>query len=465
MAYELLPDDPIQNQPVVNTKKDSGLSDLGKDALSVLGQNLARAGETVAGIPGNTLSTLGTIGNFITSPFPKPLPTYEDIQKELPNYPEWAPFVGGLPLIPTSEQIREKGKELTGGALEPESESAKNLNNFTETFTDLFTPGIFGKGLKFSNAVKSALGGETFKYIAEQLGASDLVQGAARFAGILFGGTAFEKGPLKKLQQETYDELKKTLPGKELPVTPVNKSIDSLIEGYKNKVTPEKKYATDILKELKGAISGIAAEGVSSTDQLKLKYGSKKGIKKAAKNIPNETIDAHKLWELKKGINAYYPKADKNERRALDDIVGALKNGLKPLGKDFEKLEMADDIFSAFKESSIAKNFIEKYVPEKSNPMLKLLFFGGSNLVNKLPYSAGLYGTFKVGSEGNKIYKFLSKPSGNAQKYYGDILKAGFEGNGRAVARNIAKLNHEANKFDKEYKEEDEEEGRYTLVD
>lgn len=405
MKYKLLPDEPVSQG-------------YGKTLTQGVGQGAARIFETLAGTPGNILSAGLGAGNFVTKKlgFDNPISTYEDIQKELPAS------------LPTSSQLREGTKRLTGENFEPQSEPAKFANNVLETTTSLATPlGPLGGGLKIGNALKGALTGEAVSYLSKKLGGSDTTQGIAKLLGTIGGTLAFQGKDLSKLAEKNYNEVQKSIEGKKIPAKSLKNSIEKLWEKYTVGDSPAKKFAQERLL----SVDGIINEG---------------------------KIDAGALYKLKKNANEHWTTANKAERKVLKDIIDIEKETLKGIGADYSKLEMADDIYKSFQESGKALSFIQKHAPSLSTfPWwLKGLFGAGSSLAGKLPHAAAGYGTYKVLNEANMIRKFLSTPSGI--KYYGNVLKDGFSGNARGVAHNMAKLNNAAQEFE-------DKQPKYKLLD
>lgn len=406
MKYQLLPD--VQESPLAT----------GAKALAHgVGQTAARIGETIVGAPGDILSAGLGVANWATKDKHFPIPSYEQLQESLPVS------------LPTSSQVRAFTKEKTGGALEPQSEPAKFANSIIETATSLAAPGgLIGKGMKVGTALKGAAAGETFGYLAKALGGSNLTSGVAKALGTLGGTTAFRGKELKELSKKNYEELASALPGNSIPSKGLAKSIEELRTKYTVGDSPAKGFAQDRLAAINDAISG-------------------------------SKIDAGKLWNLKKNANEHFATANKAERKVLHDIISAEKEALKSI-PNYEKLEMADDIHRAFIDSDKATKFIRSHAPSslKYAPWLKGLFFAGSTATGKLPLVGAAYGGFKIANEARMVSKFLNTSSG--KKYYGDVLKAGFDGNARAVTQNMAKLNNAALEFEK-----GEKQPKYVLLD
>ncbi len=406
MKYQLLPDE--QESPLLT----------GTKALAHgVGQTAARIGETIVGAPGDILSAGLGAANYLTKERNFPIPSYEELQESLPVS------------LPTSSQVRQFTKEKTGGALEPQSEPAKFANSIIETATSLAAPGgLIGKGMKLGTALKGAVAGETFGYLAKALGGSNLTSGVAKALGTLGGTLSFRGKELKELSKKNYEELAATLPGKQIPSKGLRKAVEELQHKYTVGDSPAKQFALDRISAINDAVKG-------------------------------SKIDAGKLWGLKKNANEHFATANKAERKVLHDIISAEKEALKKI-PNYEKLEMADDIHRAFVDSTKAMKFIKTHAPSAVtySPVLKGLFFLGSGATGKLPLAGAGYAGFRLGNEARMITDFLKTSSG--KKYYGEVLKAGFDGNARAVTQNMAKLNHEAQKFEKS-----EKKPKYVLID
>jgi len=400
MEYELLDNEP---------------ESLGKQAAKGLLRTGARTFETVAGLPGNILSTglgaLNYVGKAIGDQ--QPIPTYEELQQKLPVS------------LPTTEQLRSATQRLTGPELEPTTEWGKKYDSAVETITSLMTPlGPLGKGAKFTTALKGSLGGEIAQTIAQGLGGSDLTQAIAKTAGVMGGVLGFRKGELKKVYEKNYDEFGKLAKGKKIPAAPLREKIESIYDKYTKGDSPAKNFARERLLAIESAIEG-------------------------------DKIDAGRLWELKKDANLHFSDASKAERQVLHDIISVEKDTLKAIGPNYKMLEQADDIYSSFLESDRATKFIKKHMPSgvALSPLVKGLLGVGTYATGKLPAVAAGAGIYKGVSEGNRLRKFLGTSTG--KEFYINILKDAFAGNATNLTKDIAKLNGVAKEFelldDKEY--------------
>ncbi len=408
MAYELLEDLP---ESTSNLQKSNEVPQYAADVLKGVARTGARAAEAVLGTPGNILSTglgaLNYIGNKI-SPEHNPIPTYEEVQEKLPIS------------APTTPQLRETTRSLTGKSLEPESSFGEKYDNVIETVASLVTPmGPLGKGTKLIPAIKGAITGELFSSLADTLGLGNIAQGVAKTAGIFAGITGFRKAELTKTYEKKYKEFEHAVADKNVPTKPLRSSLNKIYEKYSEGDSPAQEFA-------------------------------KKRVQAVDKILGGKEVNAGKIWKLKKDANKHWDTASSHEREVLTDIIAAEKEALKSVGPDYEKLQNADDIFKSFMQSNKAMKLIQKHAPQIGTavPFVKAAFFGGTHLAGKLPYVVAGYGPYKAVKEFNLGRKFFATPTG--RKYYVDIWKNAFAGNTAAVSKDFAKLNNEAKKFEKE---------------
>ncbi len=400
--YKLL-EDPLEQQ---SSSEPSLPGQIAKGAL----KTLPRVAEAIVGTPGNLLSTgfgaLNYIGRKIGDE--NPIPTYEQIQEKLPIS------------LPTSQQVRENvTQKLTGQELEPESDWENRYQQGVETFTNLLNPlNIAGKGTTAVTALKGALGGELFKYIAESFGLDDMTQAVAKTAGILSGTMGLRGKELARTYEKNYGKFGELAKGKKVPSKQLYNDIEKIYDQYVSKGDSSAKgFAKQRLKAIENTIEG-------------------------------NSIDAHDLWELKKNANEYFADASKSERDVLKKIIDAEKNALKQLGPDYKTLQEADDIYSSFMQSNSAMRTIKKVIPHAEDvvPWLKPLLGYGATLTNKLPHLAGGYGVYKIAKEANMARKFLGTETG--RNFYKKILEEATLGATASLAKDIKKLNHEAKKFE-----------------
>lgn len=402
MKYELLED--IEEPSTLGT-------DIAKGAI----RTGARLFESAAGTPGNILSTglgaLNYVGQAIGDPHP--IPTYEQIQEKLPVS------------FPTTAQLRGATQNLTGSELEPESPLGEKYDSAVQTVGNLIAGGT-----NFIPAIKGAIGGELFDTVAEYLGGGDLVRGIAKTAGIFSGVGTFRGRELKKTYEENYDKFGKSIEGKKVPSKELYQDIEKIYDEYvASGDSPAKNFARERLKAIEQSIDG-------------------------------DSIDASKLWKLKKNANKFFAEASSDERKVLTQIIEAEKKALAHLGPDYKFLEAADDIYSSFMQSSSAMRVIKKAIPNADSlvPWLKPILGIGAHATQKLPYAAGAYGIFKGAKEINMARKFLGTNTG--KEFYTKILKDAAGGSAATIAKDVAKLNNAAKKF-----EHDESKPKYELLE
>lgn len=390
-----------------------------KQQSSGLGRNIARtasrAAESVLGLPGDVANAALGVGNFLTSGAPKPIPKYSDIQKDLPIS------------LPTSQQVREFGKEhISGQELEPRSEGEALYDEVIGDLASFLIP-VKGK-IPFKGAIAKAIGGNAASWLTKQVGGGEGAQAGAKIGFNLLSGLPGGRKTLTDRMNENY------------------KNADSVSKGASHSA---KQLNEDVRKISKYVYSG------HETD-------AKKFLKKPVESIENyirgEKIGVHDAWTLKRDINSVLGdySTPREARPFLKNMSASLNNVLKDYGKsnpDFLKsYSEAEDIFKGLHQTSVVSDFLRKNLNLETalkNPVAKTLFLGGIgglHYLGTLPQVVLGVGAIVGAREGSKAIDLI-KNSSNARKYYADTIKASLAGNVRAASRSLSNLDKEADKY------------------
>ena len=209
MPYELLDESPQQEQSG-RQQPESTLGFLGRTGA----RTLARAGESIAGLPGDIASAgLGLANYGISKVTGKPGP--------IPKLP-----------LPTSEAIRENvTKPLTGNYLEPQSKNEQFYDDIIGDAAVLFSP--FKGKVPFAKGVAGALGrsavGNTAKWATEQVTDSPVVGTGVKIGSMVLAGTLGGRKQLNTLKNDSYQKaFSKIKPNPKFNISPERSKIDQL---------------------------------------------------------------------------------------------------------------------------------------------------------------------------------------------------------------------------------------------
>ena len=424
MKYELL-------QELPNTSQDeSTLGYIGRTGA----RTLARAGESIAGLPGDIISGVKNLANYgISKITGKPGP--------LPDIP-----------LPTSEAIRRNVTQpLTGEYLEPQGRGEEFYDQIIGDAASLLVP-LKGK-VPFAKAITGALGrsaaGNTAQWAAEQVSDSPLVGAAAKIGAMALAGTAGGRKELNTLKNKSYNEAFSKIPEKtKFDFKPEKQKLDNLANAIAKGDRPDKSFILDRLKAIDNVTSEIGRTNI--------------------KDIIN----------IKQDWNKYLadPSLSKSSRNSIKRAVGIVNDGIKRYGSKnpafFKPYQTAEELTGALQSTNFVQKVLSKhpYLKESvSNPIIQKLMWGGlfyGGTQAGLPTIAGIGATALGAKEAAKAYQLLAR-SPIAQRYYKDAINAALKNDVKAIAKNLSKLDKIANtfKFDDENEPSEESHGKYELID
>ena len=459
MPYELLEEAPA-------SQDESTLGYLGRTGA----RGLARAGEAVAGLPGDIASGVLGLANYGISKVtgqPGPLPDRVNLGPALFGPVGMAVDVASrafgkespVPQInlPTSEDIKEKvTKPLTGQYLEPQGRGEQLYDDIIGDAATLLIP-VKGK-VPFAKAVVGALGrsavGNAAKWAAEEVTGSTLVGAGAKIGSMALAGTFGGRKELSKIKNQSYKEAFEKVPeNAKFNFSPEKSQIEKLAKSLTKGDRPDKAFVLDRLQSINNVTN------------------------KAGKGSIQEAINLKQDW------NKYLsdPSLPKSSRDVIKQAVGIVNEGIKRYGETnpafFKPYQIGEELTGALQSTNYIQKVLSKHPvlqDSMKNPLMKNLLFGGAAYgIGKmsLPALVGI-GSGVVGArESAKAYQLLSR-SPIARRYYKDVIEATLKNDTKAIAKNLARLDKAANDFASKHPEFDllpeegaEQGGRYELLD
>lgn len=428
-------------QQEYDTSQESPLGAIARRAVS----GVSRAGEAVAGAPGDILSAGLGVGNYLTG---GAIPSYGQVQEKLPIS------------LPTSENIKEFVDRGSKGYTKAQGSIEESIDNVVGTVASLFLPTKFKipivknlekvlnpKNAKIASNVlmpfsgtswKKALGmgvaGEVGARGAEALGGGGLAQGATKLAFMAAAGTAGTKKALTDRMKEAYDQRDASIAG---PLTKQNtvssQGVLHKLNNVKNEIgnlpAPEQEKILDITNKL---VKGI--ENVVDNPRII-----------ASHEVLKNSIPVKTLVDAKKSLNDWYHLStqervagekflSKDGRRYVDQLYKVVSEPLEQYGLKHPEFganqALGDDIYRGIAKASQVKDIFNSTSMSSSLTSLvaKKLFSLGANL--------------GIRQSGEVIQLFRHSPV--AKKAYMDALKFAAEGNSLAAIREAAKVDKEA---------------------
>lgn len=402
----------------------------------------ARAAETFLGSHGN-LASLGTglvsgLTNLATGGNIQ-IPSYEEIQEKAPVLKYVAP---------TSGQLREGTKKLTGEYLEPQSRGEKVFDNFVEDLVSFTTPfGLLdkvGKGAKIGGAALKkaakigagrALVGEAVHAVGGDEAAEDIAKSALTFGAVVKDFYS----SIPKMYKEGYDLSRKALPEMKSSVIPElkmeiaaaekeaaksaakagrakgsSRAFDTTYETAKeaaNKVeflkerldiaVPESgRASTKPLKSAMESVEDYIKSGDSSAPGKKFLAQKIDQIKKWMFGKGGNQIPADQAWTLKKDFNEQFSKKfvdgstlSNTDKKYLGELINGLGNTLKEYGStvnpEFGKAWIpAEDMYKGYHQANKVVEFF------KENPKIQSIV---KSKAAKALFGAVFFGGGKAG--------------------------------------------------------------------
>jgi hypothetical protein len=375
--------------------------------LDILGRGIprtfARASESLFGLPGD-ISSLGLgAANYLTG---GATPTYAQVQEKLPiSYP-------------TSEQIRSKLKDVTGGLLEPRDKSEELADNIASDFA---TIALSPNSALASNFAKT-VGANVAAFFTKELGGGPLAQTGAKIGfSILAGVPGMRKG-LADAMDKSYDAARTAAKGASVETGSLAKQAGQIFDNASKGDSPAKKF----LQERAKAVEKVTRNGKASVEEL---------------------------TQLKRDLNQHLRSVGdipKEAQASVKKLVGGVVDTLKDYGKKNpqfgENFFKAEDIFKGLSAQSGLTKFLDKYISPTSikSPVVKALIYTPATLHSPIKAAGAAGGAFAAQQLSSTFDLF--KASKEARKAYTDLLTESFKNNGPAAARAATKLDKIAQK-------------------
>lgn len=381
-------------------------------------RTLARVAESIAGLPGDISAGVLGLANI-------------GLEKATGKRNILPPQ-----LAPTSEDIREYiTKPLTGESLEPQNEYEKFYDDIIGDAAAILVP-VKGKipfkqlGSQALRSLGIAAAGNTGKILAEQFTDNPIITSGAKVGSMLLASLKGGRPKLEQMEKSFYEEAERGHPDITTSyIKPAENKINRIIKSLEKGDRTDK----DFLLERFNKFTPLVDNGVA---------------------------DMKELINLKTGWNDYIgnPKIPIKTRNFLKRGVGILNESINKYGKRNPKFgipwKKAEELHGALRSTNYVAEFLSKHpLLEKSmsNPIIKYGLFGG--LVHKgigltsLPWLAAAGAGLYAGKEGFKFLNLVTK-SPIAAKTYKEFIKHSLMNDTKAVARDLATLNKEADKYD-----------------
>jgi len=365
------------------------------------GQIWSRIGETALGAPGD-------IASFFTGLFGKE----QDI-------------------LPTSSDIREKGKKVFNSAFEPKNEFEKAAGEYVSDVTSMSLPGTgaFKAIRNLGIPVVGALVKQGLKYADTE----EKTQAYGKVGTMIALDLISRRtGGAKKYATELYKKAEEALPkGISFDAQNLSKSLDKL----------EKTLSA-------GGSRQTTTKALQKVNEIKseIKNGKIEGKRLAAfRPSINEAIDEIGGFNLEVSRKAK-PAAIRNLNQVKKEVINSLDEYASKYNPEYQKFSRdANEAWSAYQQSNKVGNFIQKKIPySPQSKAVQALFSLGPKAgvasiglispVSAIGASAGLLGY--------QAYKVLDRVvrSPVLRKFYLNTLKQASAGNIPQTTKNIKAL-------------------------
>ena len=409
-----------------NGKDSSKANELGTvRALRGATRSGSRAAETIAGLPGDVASA---VGSLVSEPDREKV----GIAKGFTGIKEAGKSaikdaVGAFrKIFPTSGELKDFSEKISGGFTKSRSKAEEISDEMVSDIAALGTGGMnIAKGIGVS--VASQLG----KGVTSLFTKSEGKQEAAKI-GTMFLASVINPKRTANFVKTLYQDAKSLVP-----------------EG-----------ASVVSKPLKSELSSIEKSLAKGGIQPSSNVPASKAISEMKNVLKKETVPVEDLLQAKVNINEELGKiwqsADLDKvgkraaRRKLLEVQNSIQKSIEIYGKEnpefFAKYKAADSAFAAEKSSRKAMDFIKK-----SAKNLKIgallggteagLIYAGHGAAAPISTAIGI-GAIKTGEP---IVRFMKDPTW--RKYYIQVMKSALNENKIATAKNLAKLNNQTEKL------------------
>jgi len=413
----------------------SGASYENDDDLDrVVEKNIAgltsRGIEQVVGFPGNMREFAKTVKDiYHIDPLYQKIKSLQKNETGLKKFEDEnlsiIPLVGSIiDWFPTSSQLRQKSKELTGGFTEPTGEFSKVGH---EIFEDVISSVLPGSGPRniFRNLAIPVISNLS-KSGAEYLGIEDKGQAATKF-GITFFLNLMNRANAPKYNRDLWNNVVNTAPN----ISVTQRQNQNLL-----------RQAEHLRDELS---LGLTAPSESSALSAVNKF-----IDKLSR--PNAPVTAKELVASNRSLNEITgdPSLLERGRTQLNNLRKTIHQGVEHIGQQapdwVKSWKNANETHGAIANSHYVANYVSKnYTKPLVSEGARALFGAGPTATAiGATTAAPIFAIYK----GIQVLNRVSQ-SPILRKYYTDAILATLRGNAALMTSNLEKLDKELAKKEK----------------
>lgn len=405
-----------------------------------IGQNAARAAETIVGMPGNFKKAYMQSRDMLESFLP------ESIQKLKPQSQEGGESSQNLFFNPpTSTNLRENVTpivaEKIGGAkdyFEPKNEKEKVAGELTQDITSFFMPGT-GQ-MRLAVRLGAPVVGNLTKQGAKYLGADEETAEKAKLGFMLATTVAGQSDP-GRFSSNRISQAKQMIPD--------TATVNAM--PLANRLMPLYERVT----------RGLGVPSKSRAIQ---------GMQDLANQVQNGRIPLRNLMDARDNVNEWISEAGgwdvpantrdatlRNLNELKTQIITTIEENMASRFPQAQELyQTGYEAAAVNHQSNAISNFIEKNFGRKTSSVgAKLLFPGLAGGAAVLPKTAGVAAaTYPIYKTGQILYRIGNSPT--LARYYQDVILSASRGNAPAMISNMERL-------DKELAKEEEKERKPPL--
>ncbi len=399
----------------------------GESAQRQLYQYNARAAEMILGLPGGFKKAFQQSMEMLDPKFKE----LQEMEKQLPGFPEEGSLQQQIMNPPTAPEIREKytkkrSKELFGKEeySEPKNKVEEAIGEFTQDLTGFFLP---GNQMRLATKIGAPIAGNLIKQGIKFFGGEEGIADKAKLGVMLMTSLAQQSNPAQ-FARERISSAKNMVPN--------NATVSSipLVQGLQNvytmlqrgmRRTPSKTRAfnaiEDLLQQIDPATGRINLRSLmESRDNINEWIAEMGGF-----DIPGPTREA--------GIRNL-----NNVKREMIDAIDTALDQRFPQAADLYRTGY--EAAAVTHRSNAISNFIEKNFGRKTASIgAKLLFpsLGAGAAVLPKTALAGMIG-YPLYKTGQVLYRVGQSPT--LARYYQEVIRASSVGNAPLMIHNLSKL-------------------------
>ena len=335
-------------------------------------------------------------------------------------------FGGASQILPTSQDIREAHKPITGEYLEPQTEKELTADEMTQDFTSMALPsGIIKKGSFLINMAKAAgiVGaGQTAKQGAKALGYEEEGQKWAKI-GAMFLTSLINPNGAKKLASDFYSKSEKAISP---DVMGNAANLEKDMKSLNSKMSMGTKSASEkaIIDETDAILKKIK-DG-------KMSYQEAVAAKRSVNEKSNEFLYSTPDKLAKARARTFYSKINKD----LESFIATSKEKYPEF---YDAHKKADEVLGITSSSRRVYNFVKKNyavaIGAGVSPVLLNAIGPIEAATAAVTLTAGLKST-------ELLYRLVRSPT--LRRYYLNAVAQAGKENSVAMINNLKKLESEA---------------------